>query len=197
MRSLRISNIKEARRKARKLAESLNDDTHSREEEVRGSKHVTFRQAVDHYMEGCIGTEKSIYETRLRLNFICGDLDGQRRYPREAWGNRRIQTIKTKDIENWMRYEKKPGHSKDSTEHQYLNAITGGFVRHATTKAVEKSRDVALGTNQLAIWRDWMSSAMAKRYARVNPTHLQKHADRLEELPGYLSKDHETQPPNS
>jgi integrase len=31
----------------------------------------------------------------------------------------------------------------------------------------------------------WKSSAMAKRYARVNPVHLQKHADRLEELPGH------------
>ena len=30
----------------------------------------------------------------------------------------------------------------------------------------------------------WKSSAMAKRYARVNPVHLQQHADRLEELPG-------------
>ena len=26
----------------------------------------------------------------------------------------------------------------------------------------------------------WKSSAMAKRYARVNPVHLQQHADRLE-----------------
>ena len=31
----------------------------------------------------------------------------------------------------------------------------------------------------------WKSSAMAKRYARVNPVHLQQHADRLEELPGH------------
>ena len=144
MRSLRISNIKEARRKARQLAESLNDDTHSREEEVRGSKHVTFRQAVDHYMEGCKGTEKSIYETRLRLNFICGDLDGQRRYPREAWGNRRIQTIKTKDIENWMRYEKKPGQWKDSTEHQYLNAIKQVMKHAAKQNWVVQSEAVAV-----------------------------------------------------
>ena len=43
----------------------------------------------------------------------------------------------------------------------------------------------------------WKSSVMAKRYARVNPVHLQKHADRLEELPGHLSKDRETKPPNS
>ena len=30
----------------------------------------------------------------------------------------------------------------------------------------------------------WKSSAMAKRYARVNPVHLQKYANRLEELAG-------------
>ena len=35
----------------------------------------------------------------------------------------------------------------------------------------------------------WKSSAMAKRYARVNPVHLQKHADRLEELPGHTPDD--------
>ena len=35
----------------------------------------------------------------------------------------------------------------------------------------------------------WKSSAMAKRYARVNPIHLQKHADRLEELPGHTPDD--------
>ena len=29
----------------------------------------------------------------------------------------------------------------------------------------------------------WNSSAMAKRYARVNPVHLQKHADRWRNYP--------------
>ena len=40
----------------------------------------------------------------------------------------------------------------------------------------------------------WKSSAMAKRYARVNPVHLQKHADRLEELPGHTPDDLEPEP---
>jgi len=121
--SLKTSNIKQARVHVQKILRSLEEDTHDRIEEVRGSKHLTFRQAVDHYMEGCKGTEYAIHQTRLRLNFVCGDLEDQRRYPREAWGNRRIQTIKTKDITNWMRAEKKKQGWKDSTEHQYLNAI--------------------------------------------------------------------------
>ena len=40
----------------------------------------------------------------------------------------------------------------------------------------------------------WKSSAMAKRYARVNPVHLQQHADRLEELPGHKPEDSEPEP---
>ena len=40
----------------------------------------------------------------------------------------------------------------------------------------------------------WSSSAMAKNYARVNPVHLQKHADRLEELPGHTPDDLEPEP---
>jgi len=40
----------------------------------------------------------------------------------------------------------------------------------------------------------WMSSTMAKRYAGVNPVHLQKHADRLEELPGHRPDDLEPEP---
>jgi hypothetical protein len=40
----------------------------------------------------------------------------------------------------------------------------------------------------------WKSSAMAKRYARVNPVHLQKHADRLEELPGHTPDDSKPKP---
>ena len=121
--SLKTSNIKQARVHVQKILRSLEEDTHDRIEEVRGSKHVTFRQAVDHYMEGCKGTEYAIHQTRLRLNFICGDSQSQRRYHSEPWANRRIQTIKTKDISNWMREEKKRGGWKDSTEHQYLNAI--------------------------------------------------------------------------
>ena len=35
------------------------------------------------------------------------------------------------------------------------------------------------------------SSTMAKHYARVNPVHLQKHADLLEELPGHTIEDSE------
>ena len=35
----------------------------------------------------------------------------------------------------------------------------------------------------------WKSSAMAKRYARVNPVHLQKHADRLKDLSGHKPED--------
>ena len=40
----------------------------------------------------------------------------------------------------------------------------------------------------------WKSSAMAKRYARVNPVHLQKHADRLEELPGHTPDNLDPEP---
>ena len=40
----------------------------------------------------------------------------------------------------------------------------------------------------------WKSSVMAKRYARVNPVHLQKHADRLEELPGHTPENLEPEP---
>ena len=40
----------------------------------------------------------------------------------------------------------------------------------------------------------WKSSAMAKRYARVNPVYLQKHADRLEELPGHTPDSPEPEP---
>ena len=43
----------------------------------------------------------------------------------------------------------------------------------------------------------WSSSAMAKNYARVNPVHLQKHADRLEELPGHTPDDLEPEPKSS
>ncbi len=38
------------------------------------------------------------------------------------------------------------------------------------------------------------SSAMAKRYASVYPVHLQKHADRLEELTGHTPDDTKTKP---
>ena len=36
--------------------------------------------------------------------------------------------------------------------------------------------------------------AMSKRYTRVNPVHLKKHADRLEELPGHTPDDLEPEP---
>ena len=100
MPSLKTRDKKEAVNRAQTILRSLEEGTHDRIEEVRDSKHVTFRAATDDYLAGASGTDKSIHETRLRLNFICGDLDNQRRYPRDAWGDRPIQAIKAKDIDS-------------------------------------------------------------------------------------------------
>ena len=121
--SLRTRNLKEARRRAQDLLSALENDTHSRTQEVRKSKGVTFRMAVDHYMEMAPGTEEALYTTRCRLDYICGDLEHKTRYPKEGWGPLRVQSIKAKDIQNWIRNEKKANKWSDSTEHHYLNAI--------------------------------------------------------------------------
>ena len=131
MRSLRTRNLKEARRRAREISSNLRDDTHDRIEEVRDSKHITFRQAADDYLDKCTNAEKTIREDTRRLDYICGDLEDQRAYPREPLGNRKIQTIKTKDIRNWMSTERKLRKWKDGTEHQHLNIIKQ-VLKHAT-----------------------------------------------------------------
>jgi integrase len=66
---------------------------------------------------------------------------------------------------------------KIGAEHIHPHQFRHTYATRLMDQGVPMEHIMALG--------GWKSSAMAKRYARVNPVHLQKHADRLEELPGH------------
>tara|TARA_Y100001937_G_scaffold87556_1_gene118483 strand:- start:230 stop:1615 length:1386 start_codon:yes stop_codon:yes gene_type:complete len=130
LKSLKTTNLKQARINAQKILRSLEDNTHDRIEEVRVHRQVSLRDAVDDYISKCTNAPHTLREKKSCLDYICGDLDGQHRYPVTPLAQRSIQSITTKELQNWMSEESKRYKWKSATQHQYINALRQVF-KHA------------------------------------------------------------------
>lgn len=105
--SLKTTNLKQARINAQKILRSLEDNTHDRIEEVREHRQVSLRDAVDDYISKCTNAPNTLYEKKKTLDYICGDLENQHRYPVTPLAQRPIQSITTKELQNWITEEAK------------------------------------------------------------------------------------------
>lgn len=130
LKSLKTTNLKQARINAQKILRSLEDNTHDRIEEVREHRQVSLRDAVDDYISKCTNAPNTLYEKKKTLDYICGDLDDQHRYPVTPLAQRSIQSITTKELQNWITEEAKRYKWKSATQHQYINALRQVF-KHA------------------------------------------------------------------
>jgi len=125
--SLKTTNLKQARINAQKILRSLEEHTHDIVEEVGQHKHITFRNAVDQLINRSSNAPKTVRNDKQRLDYICGDLDDQERYPRTQLAKRSMQSITAKDIGNWLADESKRCKWKSATTRQYVSVFRQVF----------------------------------------------------------------------
>ena len=127
LKSLKTTNLKQARKNAQRILRALEEHTHDIVEEVGQHKHITFRNAVDQLIDRSSNAPKTVRHDKQRLDYICGDLDDQGRYPRTQLAKRSMQSITAKDISNWLADESKRCKWKRATTRQYVSVFRQVF----------------------------------------------------------------------